>query len=47
MPGWGTGSVGYHTDDGGIFCNSIKSETKGTLKKVKPEIHSKSWVLTV
>ena len=35
MPGWDTGSAGYHTDDGGIYHNcSNKKETKGILKNL-------------
>ena len=32
MPGWHTGSVGYHTDDGRIFQNTSNGgrETIGT-----------------
>lgn len=37
MPGWESGSVGYHTDDGIIFQDNNKKETEGIYKKVVKE----------
>lgn len=37
MPGWESGSVGYHIDDGIIFHDNNEKETEGILKEVVKE----------
>lgn len=43
MPGWKSGSVGYHTDDGIIFHDNNQKQTKGKEARLKSRARSVSF----